>query len=317
LKFEAYKVAAEEKLRALQNALSSRVPRVQVGVSSSHFDPLTYLVENARSSDTDQPTAPPAGAECKRFGAINCAFQSAPHGEDWIVDKLRASPHFPLKSVQLQLLSLKLARRDGVMIDIGANIGLTVIPPLLLGLVARAYAIEPSRRNHEILAWNIAANGLGDCAVIRRAALADKNGEAALSVTAASGLHHLQNRQAGDETAEELVPLTTLDKLISDENVADEVVFVKCDTQGAEALILAGASRTLARRKAIWELEFWPYGLGLMGSQLDDVISILEQSFSWFLDEKDAGKGLRPIADLRGAIAHLEGIRHTDLFLIP
>jgi hypothetical protein len=64
----------------------------------------------------------------------------------------------------------------------------------------------------------------------------------------------------------------------------DRVRYVKCDTQGWEAHVLAGAPHLLARRDIIWEMEICPGLLEAADSTLDDLCATLAHHFDWFVD---------------------------------
>jgi hypothetical protein len=89
----------------------------------------------------------------------------------------------------------------------------------------------------------------------------------------------------------------------------DRVRYVKCDTQGWEAHVLAGAPRLLARRSIVWEMEICPPLLDAAGSSLDDLCATLTRHFDWFVDLRADDETLdrRPTAQLaasaRAAIA--------------
>jgi hypothetical protein len=56
----------------------------------------------------------------------------------------------------------------------------------------------------------------------------------------------------------------------------DAVDLMKMDAQGAEALILRGATRTLAGRVGTLVIELWPTGLRNCGTSLDELLDRLE-----------------------------------------
>jgi UDP-N-acetylglucosamine 2-epimerase len=93
------------------------------------------------------------------------------------------------------------------------------------------------------------------------------------------------------------------------------VRYVKCDTQGWEAHVLAGARDLLARRDIIWEMEICPPLLDSAGSNLDDVCATLAE-----LAARPNGTGVsvvypvHPNPNVRASVArHLEGKPHVHL----
>ncbi len=248
---------------------------------------------------------------------LNLAFPKSKRGSDFVVDQLLKTNHIPLKYKELLAVAL-LRSKHGTMIDVGANIGMTSIPPALLGLFSDIIALEPSQQNFECLNWNVQANGLVNKIQVRRQAVGEKVGTAQLGITEACGLHHLSGEADSDVVAYEDVSMTTLNK-ISDEvaSAGGKVGFVKIDTQGAELRILRGAGKLFSRRVPMWEIEFWPTGLKNMGEDPKELLDLFEAKFDWFMDEKVGIAGLRPISDLRASANALTGIHHTDYLFLP
>ena len=203
-----------------------------------------------------------------------------------------------------EILRTRPFARGGVMIDIGANVGTTSIPRLLLGDVERVYGVEPDPANYACLQRTIADNGLTAHVVIDRVALGSIDGEAELLVASRMGRHRLL--AAGIKKSSTIrVPTMRLDawarRLGAD---IDRVRYVKCDTQGWEAHVLAGAPDLLARRDIIWEMEICPPLLDSAGSSLDDLCATLATHFNWFVDLRADDETLdrRPSATLAAAV---------------
>jgi FkbM family methyltransferase len=203
-----------------------------------------------------------------------------------------------------EILRTRPFARGGVMIDIGANVGTTSIPRLLLGDVERVYGVEPDPANYACLQRTIVDNGLTARVVIDRVALGAVDGEAELLVASRIGRHRLL--AAGIKKRSTIrVPTMRLDawapRLGAD---LDRVRYVKCDTQGWEAHVLAGAQDLLARRDIIWEMEICPPLLDSAGSNLDDLCATIETHFDWFVDLRADDETLdrRPSANLASVV---------------
>ena len=204
-----------------------------------------------------------------------------------------------------EILRTRPFARGGVMIDIGANIGTTAIPRLLLGDVDRVYAVEPDPANYDCLQRTIAENGLEPYVQVDRVALGAVDGEADLLVASRLGRHRLL--ASGTTKASTIrVPTRRLDtwcqRLGPD---LDRVRYVKCDTQGWEAHILAGAPDLLTRRSIVWEMEICPGLLSAAGSTLEELCATLARHFHWFVDLRADDETLdrRPMGDLAAAVA--------------
>src|SRR5258705_922192 len=119
-----------------------------------------------------------------------------------------------------------------VMIDIGANVGTTSIPRVLLGDFNCIYAIEPDPGNYACLVRNIADNGVRGLVLPDRVALCGTNGQMNLR-TLHSGTHHLVMRGSGAGEHERVsVPCVTLDRWVAQIGIdLADVAFIKSDTQ--------------------------------------------------------------------------------------
>jgi hypothetical protein len=84
---------------------------------------------------------------------------------------------------------------------------------------------------------------------------------------------------------------------------------VKVDVQGLEVNVLRGASRVLARRHIAWQMEVDPHWLQSAGASLSDLVGILRQSFTHFVDlnRHAVGKRVRSIAELAEALRYVAG----------
>ena len=275
---------------------------------------LTLASARRRASDAVPPL--PEKAELREFGGLKLAFPNTEGIVDSLADDLRHANAFPAK--HMQLMALGLIGRGGTMIDVGANIGLTTIPPLLLDLVDSVIAVEPASLILPFLKWNLAANGLSERVTVVPAVMGDAEGAIEFSLSGATGLHHIKGADASDTVATETVRQVVLDGLVRSFSLAETPPrFVKIDTQGAEVRVLRGARDLLARRASVFEVEFWPHGIEALGDNPGEALDCLQTYFSWFLDEKSLPVALKPISSLREAMNALEPGKHTDLLLLP
>jgi FkbM family methyltransferase len=143
-----------------------------------------------------------------------------------------------------------------VFIDVGANFGVyALVASKIVGATGRVTAFEPTAQTFEILQQNIELN---HCANVRavRVALAHSRGKAWLyhgwdPVGNSLGMDPL----CGDEGEE--VQTDALDNLL-EENGIDHVDVIKIDVEGAEELVLRGATRSLTRYRPVVIFEFNP-----------------------------------------------------------
>ena len=140
------------------------------------------------------------------------------------------------------------------MIDVGANIGTTSIPRVVLGDFAYVYAAEPNPTNYVYLVDNVAANGLQGFVLPDRVAIGAANGEATLRRKTQMGTHHLVS--TAHRPTDICVQVHTLDSWAARLGIdLASVTFVKVDTQEWEAHVLRGAARLLAHNHIAWQIE--------------------------------------------------------------
>ena len=143
------------------------------------------------------------------------------------------------------------------MLDIGANVGTTSIPRVVLGDFRYVYAAEPDPANYACLVQNVVANQLGGFVMPDRVAIGAADGDATLHRGGGISGHRLV--PAPQTETDITVSCLTLDSWVKRLGVdIKAVTFVKVDTQGWESHVLEGASALLAQRHIAWQLEFSP-----------------------------------------------------------
>ena len=98
----------------------------------------------------------PAGAANVVIAGLSWWIPKSPDGDGGINRRLEGQRRLPLAEI-LQTRELAVGR---LMIDIGANIGTTSIPRVLLGDFNYVYAAEPDPGNYACLVRNVVDNGL-------------------------------------------------------------------------------------------------------------------------------------------------------------
>ena len=199
----------------------------------------------------------------------------------------------------------RVLHHGALFVDVGANVGLYTIWALDMG--ADVLAVEPNRRSVEQLEENLSLNGYH--AEIAKVAL----GEAPGTLTMTTDLdqrNHLVLAASGDKSdgagsgTTETVEVQTLDDLIGD-RVVDGL---KIDVEGAELLVLKGATRLLAaRRIKLIQMEWNYLSEEMLGQDRSAVAALLDA----------AGYDLfRP--DHHGELVALDGLGFgADVFAKP
>ena len=165
----------------------------------------------------------------------------------------RAWQRDDLKAAIAHVASAGRLKPNGVYLDVGANIGTTVLYATLTNAFAHAIAIEPEPANRQILERNIAINTLFDRVTIVGAAASSARGEMTLHRDRKNrGAHSLEPGFVMSPAASTAVAVDTLDNIVKQEGHAlSDVAFIKIDVEGHERSVLAGAPELLAHAPPI------------------------------------------------------------------
>jgi len=146
---------------------------------------------------------------------------------------------------------------DGVAIDVGANIGLTVLALAPLLPEGRILALEPGPKALAALHRTVALNELEPRVAVLGTALGQKPGRIRLHESAHSaGSHILTGAAMRFEGVDFVfVPITTLDLLVEEQGLT-RVDFIKIDVEGFEEEVLLGGAATLERHRPACLVEF-------------------------------------------------------------
>ncbi len=150
-----------------------------------------------------------------------------------------------------QLCSLLLGR-DSVILDVGANIGLTALVTAELAPAGHVLAIEGAPRNHAALVRNLEAHAKGVAEAIH-CAVGTTDGTVRFVDNSAFG--HVVLPETMIASPSTLVPQTTIDALVKQRGL-DRLDLIKLDIEGFEQDALEGARETLDRFDPVVFLEF-------------------------------------------------------------
>jgi FkbM family methyltransferase len=193
----------------------------------------------------------------------------------------------------------------GVMLDIGANVGQTCLPRIVLGDFQAIYAAEPEPDNYARLKATIAANRMNGFVLPDRVAIGSRDGVLRLT------RGHFRGHAAAPEGAKSVleVPLLTIDTWIEQLGIdPDTISYVKTDTNGYELDVIRGAPRLLARGLSVWQIEVAPAFMAPLGADVAMLSEEIKKHFTHFMDfsHSEPGDAIRPVADLPGALDYLK-----------
>jgi FkbM family methyltransferase len=182
---------------------------------------------------------------------------------------------------EIAIFAQAFADCGGTYIDIGANIGLTVIPIAQIPQV-ECFAFEPEPHNFQYLSENVAVNCKSNNVRLFNLALFDKATSLPFEIAPRhSGDHRLSISDVpgrlGEHTRQKIViAARPLDDVVGTD--VKKPIAAKIDVQGAEPFVIAGG-RNLLSRANLLSLEFWPYSIRRMKGDAAGLIAFLVEHF--------------------------------------
>lgn len=212
----------------------------------------------------------PKGTVTLRVDGLQLLVDVSDTGE---VPELLATGHYD----PLECRVIKESLREGMTaVDVGAHVGyFSLLMAKAVGMDGRVIAIEPAPPVYAFLKANVERNHFPNVTLVNKA----------LSATAGTATLFIDAQNLGNPTLSKDnisssaragavdVRTTTLDAVVG----GRPVHFIKLDVQGAEGLVLEGATHTLRRHHPTILMEFWPYGLRNLGTNprtlLEDLVA--------------------------------------------
>jgi FkbM family methyltransferase len=181
-----------------------------------------------------------------------------------------------------KIVFLSLLRRGDFVVDIGANTGhYSLLFSNLVGARGRVDAFEPAPPTFAELVTRVRRSPRSSHLVLNNCALADEERTAELYLPGDDhGQAALARHRFGSWTADVPVQtyscrVTTLDAYMASQAVSS-LDFVKCDVEGAELLVLRGASETIRRFVPLLFVEISPHWTADFSYQPADVVRLAE-----------------------------------------
>jgi FkbM family methyltransferase len=152
--------------------------------------------------------------------------------------------------------ALKTLLRTGMTVyDLGANVGfISMIAAHLVGPQGRVISFEPLPSNVWQIKYNASLNNFSHVTV-REEAISDKEGDALFQTTDFPTTGRLENGHVHQEKSGEVtVKVRALDAVIAEAKLPLPDL-IKMDVEGAETLVLKGATQTLASTRPLMLIE--------------------------------------------------------------
>lgn len=173
-------------------------------------------------------------------------------------------------------LIASVTREDAICIDVGANVGYYSLLLASLAPRGQVHAFEPVPRNFHLLSTSVLLNGF-DNVVLNCCAVGNTDGQMSFTVSADSAYSSFLDtgRRARSRTI--TVPVRTIVSYCKERGL-HRIDFMKVDVEGAEQLVLEGASGCLedARlRPKLMMIELYEPMLRTYATSIDAIVSCL------------------------------------------
>lgn len=151
------------------------------------------------------------------------------------------------------------AIHDGLVLDIGANIGNHTIF-FLTKKARKIISFEPVKDTFDILKKNIEINNFQNKVNLFNVGVGQTTGKAILKYYNSKniGMSQLCSDQNGD------IPIISIDEL----NIDEKINFIKIDVEGFEADVIKGMTETLKRNKPLVMIEIRDY----LFAEIDNIL---------------------------------------------
>jgi len=176
---------------------------------------------------------------------------------------------------------LQRVKAGDVALDVGAHVGqYAVLLGALTGPTGHVSSFEPDPIARSVLERNIALNNFGDRVSVETVALSDENGSHTFFSLGGNSMSSLARTGLGtaahsDEVREYNVQTMRMDDFLAARGLSP--AWIKIDTEGAEVLILRGATKTLKSARGIL-CEIHPYAWSEFGSTFDELLTLVNAS---------------------------------------
>jgi FkbM family methyltransferase len=145
----------------------------------------------------------------------------------------------------------KLVPRDGVAIDVGANVGfISLVLASQVGPAGRVIAFEPTNWTYRRLTANVALNPALPIVTVQTG-LSDRD-----RVCDEADIPYGYRLDGKVVTERQRIRMTTLDRYL-DEHPVERLDFIKCDTDGMEEEVFTGGTETLRRFRPAMHFELY------------------------------------------------------------
>lgn len=189
-----------------------------------------------------------------------------------ISDYMEYTLYFGIKAESRATL-LSLIKEDMIILDIGTNIGETLLNFAKINTKGINYGFEPVPYLYQRAKHNISLNNFENI-ILNNIALSDKKEKLFFHIPQnnnSGGIAMSKNAQQGMLEVEAM----TLDNFVSNQNI-EKIDFIKIDVEGFEMNVLKGGSETLTKMKPQMFIELVDNHLKRQNTSSKEVILFLK-----------------------------------------
>ena len=221
---------------------------------------------------------------------------------DYIGRKVFRKGHFERENVDRLLARLRergLLRKDGVLLELGGNIGTQTVYFALSRAYSRIVSVEPDPRNFPLLETNIRQNRLEAVVTPVNCAAGETEGQIDFFMNAANHGKSSAIRQSASDIKTS-VPVKPVAAILGDIGLDQSAVgLVWMDIEGYEPVACRSMTELMARRVPLY-MEFTPLFYG--PEQTRDFIATLASFYERCLVFFEDGEQEMKVRDMPGSI---------------
>lgn len=216
--------------------------------------------------------------------------------------------------VLVPILEGVLPGAEPTIVEVGSNIGASLLQMQLAKPGARFYCFEPSPRFSPVLRANVDENKWSNV-VVETLAIGEETGERALWSNRTTASLVAAEYDSHEFVGEATVQMCTLDDYAERNQV--RVDFLKSDTDGFELSVLRGARGVLSRDRPALFVEFEPSMLVLTGGSGRELLDELwDAGYRDVLVLSNVGRALGVAGSVDAVLEHAERESYLDLLAV-
>jgi len=179
------------------------------------------------------------------------------------------------ETAELEFITNQLTN-DSVFIDIGSNIGVYSLVVASKSSDIQVHAFDPIKLNTNLLASSIDINSFSNITV-NKTCVGDYDGKVEFSISSDSAYSSILDSGRKPEIKKVNLPIVKLDTYIRDMGIC-KIDIIKIDVEGAEKLVILGASNILSNsllRPKLIMIELFDLNLKAFKTSIKEIVDLM------------------------------------------